>query len=117
MNQNLIDPQAWETMKSMAEPAFLIELIDIYLTDSQDLLGQMRLGVEKKDNELLRRSAHSLKSNSLSFGAIHLADVSREIEMLAKSGSLEGVIAKLSSVEAAYEEFVPELERMKNECQ
>lgn len=116
MTQNLIDPQAWETMKSMADPAFLIELIDTYQSDSQVLFEQMHEGLGKGNIELVQRSAHSLKSNSLSFGAIRLADASRELELLAKSGSLAGAAEKLLAIEAAYAEFFPELERMKNEC-
>jgi len=116
MTDNLIDREAWETMKSMTEPAFLVELIDVYLMDSPQLIEQMRIGLATGEVETVRRAAHSLKSNSASFGAMRVADVSRELEMLAKSGTLDGGTSKLAAVEAAYAQFLPVLEKMKNEC-
>lgn len=116
MTETLIDPEAWETIKSMTDTAFLVELIDTYLSDSPALLEQMRAGLATGDIELVRRAAHSLKSNSASFGAVRLTEVSRELEMLAKSGILEGGALKLAAVEAAFAQLSPVLEKMKNEC-
>ena len=115
MTETLIDPEAWESLKSMADPTFLVELIDVYLNDSPALIEQMHIGLDNDDIELVRRAAHSLKSNSASFGAIRLTEVSRELEMLAKSGTLNGAASKLTAIEVAYAQFVPVLEKMKNE--
>lgn len=116
MNKTLIDPEAWEMMKSMGDPAFLVELIDVYLHDSPQLIEQMRTGFEAGDIELVRRAAHSLKSNSASFGATRLAEASRELEMLAKGGTLDGAGAKIAGIEAEYAQLLPELTELKNEC-
>jgi HPt (histidine-containing phosphotransfer) domain-containing protein len=113
--ETLIDPEAWETMKSMADPAFLVELIDTYLVDSPAQIEQMRRGLESGDVEGVRRAAHSLKSNSASFGAKRLAEASRDLEMLAKSGSLEGAGPKVEAVHLEFNRLQPELEKLKNE--
>jgi len=102
-------------VKSMTGPAFLAELIDVFLKDSPGLINEMRSGLAAGDVESVRRAAHSLKSNSASFGANRLAAVSRELETMAKSGSLEGAESKLSEVEAEYVKLLPLLEELKHE--
>jgi HPt (histidine-containing phosphotransfer) domain-containing protein len=116
MSETLIDKEAWERMKSMTGPAFLGELIDVFLKDSPDLIKEMRSGLMSGNVERVRRAAHSLKSNSASFGADRLAGLSRDLEMIAKSGALEGAESKLSEVEAAYVKLLPLLEELKHEC-
>jgi HPt (histidine-containing phosphotransfer) domain-containing protein len=115
MPENLIDKEAWERMKSMTGPAFLVELIDVFLKDSPELIKEMRGGLAAGDIESVRRAAHSLKSNSASFGADLLAALSRDLEMIARSGTLEGAESKLSEVEAAYARLLPLLEELKHE--
>ena len=116
MSEPLIDKEAWERMKSMTGPAFLVELIDVFLKDSPDLIKQMRSGLAADDIESVRRAAHSLKSNSASFGASRLAGVARDLEMMGKGGSLDGAQSKLSEVEAEYAQLLPLLEELKHEC-
>ncbi len=115
MTDTLIDPEAWEALKSMTEPAFLSELIDVYLNDSPQLIEQIRTGLAAADVESVRRAAHSLKSNSASFGASRLANAARELEMIAKSGSLDGAGSKLEAVEAEFGQLLPLLAELKNE--
>ncbi len=116
MNQNLIDPDAWATFKSLADSATLVELINAYLDDSQQLIEQMHTGLAAGDIELVRRSAHSLKSNSASFGGSRLATAARELEMMAKGGTLNGAETKLAAVETEYGQLVPVLVELRNEC-
>jgi HPt (histidine-containing phosphotransfer) domain-containing protein len=115
MTETLIDPEAWEMMKSMTEPIFLAELIDVYLNDSPQLIEQMRSGLAAGNVESVRRAAHSLKSNSASFGANRLADAARELEMIAKGGKLDDGELKLSTIEMEYLQLLPVLEKLKNE--
>jgi HPt (histidine-containing phosphotransfer) domain-containing protein len=116
MSETLIDKEAWEKMKSMTGAAFLAELVDVFLKDSPELIKQMRGGLLAGDIESVRRAAHSLKSNSASFGADRLAGAARELEMIAKGGTLDGAESKLSAVESEYAQLLPLLEELKNEC-
>jgi HPt (histidine-containing phosphotransfer) domain-containing protein len=115
MSEQVIDPEAWQNLISMIDPAFLIELIDTYLSDAPGLIEQMEAGLAAGDAESVRRSAHSLKSNSFSFGATRLGEASRELEMLARGGSLAGAGERLAAVKAAFAELKPVLEKMKSE--
>lgn len=115
MSENLIDPEGWEMFRSMADPATLIELLDSYLDDSPELIRQMHLGLAAGDIEVVRRAAHSLKSNSASFGGNRMANAARELEMLTKSGTLDGIAPRLAAVEAEYAQLSARLVELKNE--
>ncbi len=116
MPEELIDSEAWENVKMMVEPAFLVELIDVYLTDSVALIQQMRAAVAGSDAEGLRRAAHSLKSNSSTLGANHLAGLAREVEMSAKAGQFEGVAGKIDGINSEFTRLAPVLTELKHEC-
>lgn len=116
MTQPLINQEAWETIKSMMDSAFLVELIDVYLNDSPQLIEQMRTGLAAGDVETVRRAAHSLKSNSASLGANRLANAARELEFIAKGGTLDGAGMRFEVVEAEFIQLLPVLTELKNEC-
>jgi HPt (histidine-containing phosphotransfer) domain-containing protein len=86
------------------DPAFLAELIATYLADSAGLLATMRQAIADANAAELRRAAHSLKSNSASFGAGPLASLCRELELRARDGRLDGAPEQLAHIEAAYAE-------------
>jgi HPt (histidine-containing phosphotransfer) domain-containing protein len=62
----------------------------------------MRQAVADGDADALRRAAHSLKSNSTSFGAVTLSAQAKELETMGKAGSLEGASGKLERLAAEY---------------
>jgi HPt (histidine-containing phosphotransfer) domain-containing protein len=100
-----IDSQALVAMLEMVggDTAFLAEMIDTYLADSPQLLDNLRQAVAAGNAELLRRAAHSLKSNSEGFGATNLAAIARRLEDLAKGGITDGATALLAEATAEYE--------------
>lgn len=116
MNETRIDPETWESMKSMTDPIFLVELIDVFLSDSPELIRQMQDGLLTGNTEGVRRAAHTLKSNAASFGATSLSSAARELEMLAKSGTLVDAQPKLNTLESEYQLIIPILEDLKREC-
>ncbi len=116
MSELVIDPEAFNTLKSMTDSAFLVELIDVFLVDSPDLINQMHLALAEGNAEVLRRAAHSLKSNSASFGATRLTGLCREVEMMAKEGRQAEAGPKLEELAAEYEKVAPALVELKNEC-
>ncbi|HEY3228788.1 MAG TPA: Hpt domain-containing protein [Roseiflexaceae bacterium] len=85
------------------DSAFLAELIDTYFEDSESLLPAMRQALASGSADELRRAAHSLKSNSASFGAQELAVLCRELEEQGRAGTLRGASERLAQVEAEYE--------------
>ncbi|MER7578130.1 Hpt domain-containing protein [Streptomyces sp. NPDC126514] len=70
------------------DAAFTLELIETFLQDSPQLVRQIREGIQENDPGAVRRAAHTLKSNSVTFGLEQLAPLCQKLERLAAGGSL-----------------------------
>lgn len=90
MQAEAVDRKTYNQLKEMMGEDFITELVDTYLDDSPQQISSLRESLTRGDAETFRRSAHSLKSNSASIGALTLSGMARELEMLGKSGSLGG---------------------------
>jgi HPt (histidine-containing phosphotransfer) domain-containing protein len=87
------------------------ELIDTFLGHLPDQLATLRAAVTRREADEVRRGAHTLKSNAASFGALALADLCRDLETAAKSGTLDGAADQLSRIEDELKKVASELER------
>jgi HPt (histidine-containing phosphotransfer) domain-containing protein len=80
------------------DKAIVSELIEQFLTDAPALVETARAGVSSGDVGEVRRALHTLTSNAATFGATHLAVSTRQLEELAKGGSLDGVGPRLDGI-------------------
>jgi len=94
---------------------FLDELLLTFVEDSQELVVTMRRALVQKDTEAFRRAAHSLKSNAASFGAMTLSALARELEGLARAGSLDGAASKVERLAGECERVVRALREVERE--
>src|SRR3954453_5249279 len=92
----VIDRDTFVALQQMVgdDPGFLNELIDEYLDNTTQLLLAMRQALAANDSAVLRRSAHTLKSNSASFGASALATLCRTLEARGETSPV-GTLATL----------------------
>ena len=81
----------------------LTALIDTLLSDAPRLVEAARRGLEHGQTDDVRRAAHTLKSNGATFGATSLAELSRQLEALATSGSLEEADELIARIDTEYE--------------
>lgn len=81
----------------------MTELIDCYLEEAPKLLQAMSKAVAHGDAKALRQAAHTLKSSSLSYGAVNLSNLCRELEAIACTGTIAGAKEKVSQLEFEYE--------------
>ena len=63
----------------------LLELIETFIEEGGDIITQSNTAVENTDLQLLRRSAHSLKSSAQDFGASELSRLCATLEAGCKS--------------------------------
>ena len=84
-----IDPATFNELKQMSGEDFINELIDAFLEDAPNMIQNMENALAVKDIESFRRNAHSLKSNANTFGAIELAALAKELEIMARENNLE----------------------------
>ena len=82
---------------------FLLELAPIFIESTPKQLGALRQAVAEEDRESFFQVAHSLKGSSASIGAISLSKLSKQIESLARQGTLADTTQKIALMEAEYE--------------
>jgi two-component system sensor histidine kinase/response regulator len=99
-----INPAALDNLLQMlgGDPVFLAEMIDSYLADTPGQLAAMREALEAGNSEVLQRSAHSLRSTSINFGAERLVELCQQLEDLARSGALDDAPARLAHAETEF---------------
>jgi HPt (histidine-containing phosphotransfer) domain-containing protein len=89
-------------------------MLETYFDDSPEQIAAMEAALSAKDAERLRRAAHSLKSNSATFGALAFSAQAREIEMLAKEGDLQASEPKVAALAAEYPRVEQALRELQN---
>ena len=70
--QSTIDLAAFGELQSTAGADFARELVDTFLVEAPLMLDDLRDAYAAGDADTFRRTAHSLKSNSNTFGALTL---------------------------------------------
>jgi HPt (histidine-containing phosphotransfer) domain-containing protein len=93
---------------------FLAEMLAAYFDDSPKQLAAMEAALAAGDADGLRRAAHSLKSNSATFGALDFSARAREIEMLAKQGDFRGAAPMVAVLAAEYPQVEQGLRELQN---
>jgi two-component system, sensor histidine kinase and response regulator len=77
-------------------------LVESFLSESSGLLTDLRNAVAKGDAPTARRASHTLKSTSMTFGAIPLGNLAQECEELAIAGQLGEIASRLSRAELLF---------------
>jgi len=111
MAQPPIDAAVFAELQASAGDDFARELIDTFLQEAPPMLAALRGAHAAGTAEAFRRSAHSLKSNATTFGALGLAALARDLE-------LQGLAATraeaLDVLDAEYARVVPALEALRD---
>jgi HPt (histidine-containing phosphotransfer) domain-containing protein len=93
---------------------FLPELIQSYFDETPQLMSRLKLSLEKNDHDGFRQAAHSIKSTSNSLGALQLGEQARELEMMGRSGDLNGASEKVTSLTTGFDAVRKALEELLN---
>ena len=83
---------------------YLQELIDSFLEDAPQLLAELDTYIADGDATGVRRVAHSLKSNGADFGANKFSSLCKDLEMIGKSGDLDGAAVLADQIAAEYQQ-------------
>jgi HPt (histidine-containing phosphotransfer) domain-containing protein len=112
MAEPTIDLAAFRDLQETAGADFVKELVATFLEEAPGMLADLRSALAEGDADKFRRAAHSLKSNSLSFGATPLGTMARGMELagvdrVAQLGAqpLEALVAEYARVGAALTEL------------
>ena len=111
MSQPTIDRATFDELKQTAGADFVIELVDTFFVEAPRMLDELRRSLAAKEADKFRRTAHSLKSNSNTFGALSLGAMARELELSgmdpakANGAKLDALAAEYARVSAALTEL------------
>ncbi len=72
--------------------AFVDDLVDTFLVEAPTLVASIEAAAAAEDPTALMRPAHTLKSNSLTVGAIALASLARALEERARRFETAGTV-------------------------
>ena len=97
MTEPTLDPATFAELEAAAGADFARELISTFLEEAPLMLAELRATLANGNADAFRRAAHSLKSNSLTFGALALGALARELELKGLSDA-----AALALIEQEY---------------
>ena len=69
MNESAIDKAVYAELQETTGAEFAAELMDTFIEEASGMLAELRRARAENHAERFRRAAHSLKSNSNTFGA------------------------------------------------
>ena len=101
-NAALIDRRTFEELQATAGDDFVRELVDTFLVEAPQMLTDLRQAFGEGDANRFQRVAHSLKSNSNTFGATTLGVLARDLELDGLEGVRQGGAQRLDALEIEY---------------
>jgi histidine phosphotransfer protein HptB len=108
MPEPTINPATFAELQDAAGAEFVVELVDTFLEEAPTMLAELRSAQAAQDADAFRRAAHSLKSNSNTFGATALGLMARQLEL----GGMVADPAPLDALEAEYQRVATALKAL-----
>jgi CheY-like chemotaxis protein len=104
------DSSVLAALRESTDPSFVVELAAKFVAATPSLLNEMRAAAASADDEVLRRDAHSLKSDAATFGAVAVANLAAHIEAAARDGRSADGARLLDHLEAEYKQAAQALQ-------
>lgn len=108
MTEATIDMAVFAELQEAAGADFVVELVGTFLEEAPVMLAELRAARVAGKTDGYRRAAHSLKSNSNTFGATRLGEMARDIEL----GGLVDDAAPLDVLELEYHRVAAALQEL-----
>ncbi len=113
MAEGTIDRTVYEELKVTAGADFVRELVETFLSEAPGMLEELRRSLDANDADRFRRAAHSLKSNSNTFGASALAAMAKNLELGGVGAARAGGGEPLSALSGEYARVAKALTELK----
>jgi histidine phosphotransfer protein HptB len=114
MDESVIDKAVYAELQETAGAEFAAELVGTFLEEAPRMLAELRGARVENHAERFRRAAHSLKSNSNTFGAVRLAALARELELKGLDAEPARDTAALAALEAEYARAAAALKNLRH---
>jgi len=114
MTQPAIELATYRELQDTAGADFVAELVDTFLQEAPLMLSELRSARAASDADRFRRAAHSLKSNSHTFGAMHLGALARELELNGFGADPARDSVRMEALDAEYARAAAALEELRH---
>ena len=114
MTEPAVDIATYDALKETTGAEFAVELVNTFLEEAPRMLESLRLSLAQGDADAFRRAAHSLKSNSNTFGALALGHMARELELSGVAAVKAAGSAPLTSLESEYARVADALKALRD---
>lgn len=101
--------EAIEALQRPGKPDLLGMVVALFETDAPKNIESLLTGLEDGDLELIRTSAHTLKSSSAYLGAAHLSELCRDIEHAARNGDESACKSLAAGLSTLFDDSLAEL--------
>jgi HPt (histidine-containing phosphotransfer) domain-containing protein len=81
-----IDPATFKALQETAGADFVGELVAAFVEEAPGMLKELSGAFAADEADRFKRAAHSLKSNGLTFGALGLAAMAKDLELTGLAG-------------------------------
>ncbi|HET7890622.1 MAG TPA: response regulator [Candidatus Sulfotelmatobacter sp.] len=95
--------------------ALLRRLCQVFLDNLPSMWMLIQRSVAAADAAATAHSAHTLKGSASLLGAMEVSTRARELEMLGKSGKLEGAVSVLDRLDRELQRLAPEVARLRDQ--
>jgi CheY-like chemotaxis protein len=103
---SVLDAKALDTIRALRRPGApdpLLKVLRMYLDSSPKLITTIKQAAAGQDSEAIRKAVHALKSASANVGALKLAQLCKEVELAAKTGTLRSEGAQIEAITREYD--------------
>ena len=115
MTSPTIDRATFAELEQTAGAEFAGELVDTFLAEAPVMLAELRRAFAAGDADAFRRTAHSLKSNGNTFGALTLGTLARDLELAGVVHVRNRGPSALADIEAEYMRVAAALASLRDE--
>ena len=109
--QSATDDTALDRLRRFGGGKLLSEMIGLFVSTAPERIQAARSGVDTGNVAAAEMALHSLKSSSAQLGAMHMQRLSERGELLARSGTLDGVDRIVADLEEEFARVQTWLER------
>jgi HPt (histidine-containing phosphotransfer) domain-containing protein len=114
MDESVIDKAVYAALQNTVGAEFAAELVGTFLEEASGMLAELRSARAENHAERFRRAAHSLKSNSNTFGALRLAALARDLELKGLNSVPTRDVDALAALEAEYKRAAAALKDLRH---
>ena len=112
MTTAAIDLATFRELEENAGKDFVAELVRTFLEEAPRMIEQLIVAMADNNAETFKRVAHSLKSNSHTFGAMKLGALAKDLELAGLAKVIAEDAAALATLGEEYRRVATALEEL-----